>query len=95
MARLYTDEHFPLTVTQQLRTFGHNILTAQEAGNADLCIPDEDVLSYAVGQQRAVITMNRRHFVRLHRQQPNHYGIVVCTQDSDFSGQALRIHEVY
>jgi len=92
MARLYTDEHFPLKVTQHLRALGHDVLTAQEAGNADLRVPDEDVLAYAIQQQRAVITMNRRHFIRLHRQQPNHYGIIVCTQDSDFSGQALRIH---
>lgn len=92
MARLYTDEHFPLKVTQHLRVLGHDVLTAQEAGNADLRVPDEDVLAYAIQQQRAVITMNRRHFIRLHRQQPNHYGIIVCTQDSDFSGQALRIH---
>lgn len=93
MARFYTDEHVPLRVTQHLRRLGHDVLTAQEAGNADQGIPDEDVLAYAIQQQRTVITLNRRHFVRLHRHQPNHYGIIVCTQDADYPGQALRIHQ--
>jgi hypothetical protein len=37
--------------------------------------------------------LNRRHFIGLHGAQPDHGGIVVCTYDPDFSGQALRIHE--
>lgn len=32
MARLYTDEHFPLSVTLHLRKLGHDLLTTQEAG---------------------------------------------------------------
>ena len=40
---------------------------------------------------RAVITLNRKHFVRLHRQEPGHFGIIVCTVDADFAGQARRI----
>ena len=93
MARFYTDEHFPLKVTQHLRELGHDVLTAQEAGKADQRIPDEDVLTYATQQRRAVVTMNRRHFIRLHREQPNHYGVIVCTLDPDFPGQAERIHQ--
>lgn len=84
MARLYTDEHFPFRVTQHLRTLGHDVLTAQEAGNADQSIPDEAVLTYATAQQRAVLTMNRRHFVRLHRQQPSHCGIIIALKMPTF-----------
>lgn len=94
MASLYTDEHFPLSVTLYLRTRGHDVLTAQEAGNADQRIPDESVLAFAIEQQRAVITMNRRHFVRLHQVQPEHCGIIVCTQYPDFRGQAQRIDQL-
>ena len=57
MARFYKDEHVPLRVTQHLRTLGHDVLTAQEAGNADQGIPDEDVVTYAIQQQRTVITI--------------------------------------
>lgn len=65
MARLYSNENFPLPVVQFLRAFGHDVLTASEAGNADLEIPDEDVLTFAIGNDRAVLTGNRRHFLRL------------------------------
>jgi hypothetical protein len=50
------------------------------------------VLAFARALDRAVLTLNRRHFVRLHRQQPDHAGIIVCTVDADFAGQARRIH---
>ena len=93
MARFYADEHFPLGVTAALRRLGHDVLTIQEAGQADQGMPDDEVLAFAAQDERAVVTMNRRHFVRLHRLQADHKGIVVCTQDSDVEGQALRIHQ--
>ncbi len=43
MARLYADEQFPRTVSELLRTMGHDVLTVQEAGNNNLGIPDENV----------------------------------------------------
>jgi hypothetical protein len=53
---------------------------------------DEDVLDFAVSEARAVLTLNRKHFFRLHRQRPAHAGIVACTYDPDFMAQAARIH---
>lgn len=94
MALLYTNENFPLPVAQELRRLGHDVLTIQEAGNAGDALPDEAVLEFATRQQRALVTLNRRHFVRLHLAQPDHAGIVVCTFDPDFVRQAQRIHEV-
>ncbi|MDZ8092398.1 MAG: DUF5615 family PIN-like protein [Nostoc sp. DedQUE05] len=35
MARFYTDEQFPFPVVELLRALGHDILTVQEAENAD------------------------------------------------------------
>jgi hypothetical protein len=32
MARLYSNENFPLPVVHRLRTLGHDVLTIQEAG---------------------------------------------------------------
>jgi Domain of unknown function (DUF5615) len=69
------------------------VLTCQEAGNAGQRIPDEEVLRFATEHHRAVLTMNRRDFFRLHRQTPNHAGIVACTEDADCDGQAGRIDE--
>jgi hypothetical protein len=93
VARLYSDENFPLPVVELLRALAHDVLTAREAGNANLQISDEDVLAFAIANQRAVVTRNRRHFIRLHQLNPEHAGIIVCTEDPDFEGVAMRIHQ--
>ena len=66
MANLYANENFPLKVVEELRRLGHDVLTTQEAGKAGQAVPDEEVLDYAVAGSRAVLTLNRRHFIRLH-----------------------------
>ncbi|MBL8203443.1 MAG: DUF5615 family PIN-like protein [Blastocatellia bacterium] len=92
MARLYSNENFPLPVVQELRRLGHDVLTVQEAGNADQSIPDDAVLAFACSEQRTILTLNRRDFINLHNSQSPHFGIIVCTYDADFAGQAQRIH---
>jgi predicted nuclease of predicted toxin-antitoxin system len=57
VARLYADEQFPLSVVESLRALDHNILTVQEAGNAGLKIPDDEVLDFASRNGRAVLTL--------------------------------------
>jgi len=92
MAALYADENFPLAVVGELQRLGHDVLTAQAAGQANQGISDAAVLAYAVSLARSVLTRNRRDFMRLHRQQPTHKGIIACTEDHDWIGQAARIH---
>jgi hypothetical protein len=92
MAKLYSNENFPLPVVERLRTLGHDVLTSLDAGNAGFGMPDERVLTFASGQGRVLLTLNRRHFVRLHEAGPTHSGIIACSFDSDFQGQADRIH---
>jgi predicted nuclease of predicted toxin-antitoxin system len=91
--RLYADEQFPFPVVQRLRRLGYDILTAQEAGQANQRIPDDQVLSFATARERAVITQNRRDFVRLHQQYPTHAGIVVCSKNLDWDAFAATIHQ--
>ena len=93
MARLYANENFPLPVVESLRQLGHEVLTIQEAGRSDQAMPDREVLAFASSQRMALVTLNRKHFIRLHGEQPDHAGIIVCTFDPDFVGQARRIHE--
>ena len=92
MARLYANENMPLPVVQALRQLGHDVLTTADAGNAGQALSDEAVLSFARAQGRAALTLNRRHFVRLHESAPDHAGIVVCSFDADFVALAQRIH---
>jgi predicted nuclease of predicted toxin-antitoxin system len=93
MTHLYADEQFPRLVSELLRTMGHDVLTVQEAGNDNLGIPDEEVLAFAIRDKRAVITLNRQDFIRLHRANSQHFGIVVCTNDTDRNRMAIRINE--
>lgn len=93
MAFLYTNENFPVRVTLALRALGHDVLASQEAGQANQAIADAEVLRFAIAHGRTLLTINRRDFIRLHRVNPVHAGIVVCTQDPDTQGQAERIHE--
>lgn len=93
MARLYSNENFPLPVVEELRRLGHDLLTIQEAGKANQGFPDEEVLAFASSDNRAVLTINRKHFVRLHRISSDHKGIIVCTADLNFIEQSRRIHE--
>jgi hypothetical protein len=93
MAQLYSNENFPYPVVVELRRLGHDVLTVLEAGKAEQSITDDVVLAFATEQNRAVLTINRKHFIALHRTEPNHAGIIVCTFDADFIGQAGRIDE--
>jgi predicted nuclease of predicted toxin-antitoxin system len=93
MAKFYADEQFPKATTLALRSLGHDVLTVQEAGNGNQKIPDDEVLAFATAQERAVLTLNRYDFVQLHKQSPEHAGIVICTENPDFDRLAMKIHE--
>jgi len=91
MAWLYANENFPLPVVEALRIAGHDVLTVLETGRAEQSWPDDAVLQFATQNNRALLTLNRKHFTRLHQLSQEHQGIIVCTFDPDFVGQAERI----
>ena len=91
MARLYTNENFPIPAAGELRRLGHDVVTIQETGKANLSVPDVDALAFTVSDNRIFVTLNRLHFIRLHRKIPKHKGIIVCSLDPDFSALADRI----
>ena len=91
MARLFADENLPFPVVEALRRIGHDVVTVADAGKAGQSLTDKVILELATADHRAVVTLNRRHFVRLHETEPSHAGIVVCSLDLDFEGQAARI----
>jgi predicted nuclease of predicted toxin-antitoxin system len=90
--KLYADEQYPYPVVKCLRALGHDILTVQEAGKANQRIPDDEVLTFATDLDRVIVTLNRKDFIQLHRLQPNHAGIIVCTDDRNWDALAQRIH---
>jgi hypothetical protein len=93
MGRFFADEDFSAPVIDSLRRLGHDVLTVGDIGRANQRWPDDAVFFYAVAQRRALLTKNRRHFYKLHRNYPAHHGIIACTEDPDFEGQARRISQ--
>ncbi|MGK7943019.1 MAG: DUF5615 family PIN-like protein [Microcystaceae cyanobacterium] len=91
MAYLYADEQFPRQVVELLRSLEHDVLTVQEAGNTGLS--DEEVLAFAITQNRAVFTLNRRDFFRLHRLNPQHCGVIACVDDRERQRMAKNINQ--
>jgi len=67
--------------------------------NASACVSMKSFrrmlsVSFAASQRRAPLTQNRRDFLRINAAKGvNHCGIVLCTADPDFAGQARRIDE--
>ena len=90
--RLLADENFPLPVVEALRRLGHDVVTLPDLGHAQQALTDQVLLQIATSDRRVVATLNRRHFIRLHAADPSHAGIIACTFDLDFEGQARRIH---
>jgi hypothetical protein len=91
VARLYTNENFPQPAVDELRRRGHDVVTTRDAGNSNASISDRDVVCYAHSNGRIVVTLNRRDFIKLHKEGLAHSGIVVCTVDVDYVGLAERV----
>jgi len=77
MARLYSNENFPFPVVGELGRLGHDVLTIQEAGKSNQECPDNELLKLAISDGRAVLTINRNHFIHLHKTSPDHQGIIL------------------
>jgi hypothetical protein len=91
MALLYADENFDAGAVAELRRLGHDVRTVEEAGRQGS--DDPTVLADATAEGRAVVTFNRRDFIKLHLQSSAHAGIVVCTDDPDCVTLAARIDQ--
>ena len=90
---LCADENFPLRVIEELRRLGIDVLTVFDDGRANQSITDQGILARATQLGRAIVTLNRRDFKKLHFQNPEHAGIIICTEDPDRIRQAERIAE--
>jgi hypothetical protein len=58
-----------------------------------IAVTDRQLLERASEIGRALLTLNRLDFKRLHFNFPEHAGIIICTEDPDRVGQAERIAE--
>jgi predicted nuclease of predicted toxin-antitoxin system len=81
--KLYLDEHVSPRLAAQLRRYGFDAISCQEAQT--LSLSDADQLAFASDQQRAIVTFNVSDFVILHTEyastQKTHWGVVLSTEE--------------
>ena len=65
MIKLYSNENFPMDIVRELGRLGYDVLTSYDPRQANQGIPDDDFLTFATEQERAVITLNRDDFIAL------------------------------
>jgi hypothetical protein len=91
--RLYTDEDVNVRLAQQLRRDGYDVLTCLDAGNANRGLADEEQLSFAVGERRAILIHNIPHYAVIHgawqAQQREHYGVIAVKKTTPL-GELVR-----
>jgi hypothetical protein len=79
--RLYLDQDVDVELAIRLRTRAYDVLTTRDAGNLNRSNAAQ--LEYAIAGGRGLLTHNRRHFRKLHRdwlrQGRHHCGIIVST----------------
>jgi hypothetical protein len=88
MAALLADENVADAVAAALLALGHDVITARAGGLA--ATPDLQVLTTATAVGRAVLTHDR-DYIRLHKADPAHAGIVFATADTDSAALAVHI----
>lgn len=88
---LYADEDTIREIVDSLSSEGHNIKTAQEAGNAGLS--DQEQLTYAHGNSQPIITHNKIDFIKLHQSKQEHSGIFSVSRNMTNEQAAVRTHD--
>ena len=78
--RLLLDEHYSPAIAQQLRKRGHDVVSASETDELKN-LEDTDLLTWSIGQRRALVSENASDFLPLHEdcltRGRRHYGIVL------------------
>ena len=76
---VYLDQDVDVSLTSCLKANGYDAVTTRGAGNIGKS--DEEQLQYAAAHGMAILTHNRRHFRRLHRnwiaRGREHSGVIV------------------
>ena len=80
--KLLLDEHIWAYLAKILREQGFDVIHVEEIDLTST--PDAKIMAYAVGEHRAVVTFNIKHYVPLavqyYEDGKEHYGVVVSKQ---------------
>ncbi len=82
--RLYLDEDVNVLVADLIKARGFDAITARDAGQ--LQVSDPEQLTYAVNQERTLVTHNRSDFEKLVQayfaSEQMHYGVIFAVRRS-------------
>jgi predicted nuclease of predicted toxin-antitoxin system len=92
--KLLLDEMYTAAVAEQLRQRDHDVIAVAE--HTDLRgTPDEDLLSWAQTEDRALVTDNQRDFIPIHHRRiadgHDHKGLILTTNRRFPRGQPATI----
>jgi molybdate-binding protein len=80
--KLLLDEHIWAYLAKLLREQGFDVIHVTEVDL--IATPDDEIMAYAVGEHRAVVTFNIKHYIPLSIQYfedgKEHYGVVVSKE---------------
>lgn len=79
---LLADEDFDFPIVLKLRELGIDIITVADLLLDNQGTPDTDIYKVATDHGRAVVTFNRKDFLRIHNQSTRHSGIIVCKRNT-------------
>jgi len=89
--RLLLDEHLSRTVAEQLRKLGHDVMAVVEVGLRQQL--DTEVMAWAAGEKRAVVTANYQDFRRIHdvylSRGDRHFGLVLVPRRFSLSREGF------
>ena len=91
--RLYFDEDVSVSIVDNLRQRGFDVLNTRDAHHLHL---DDDVqLAFAVAEQRALVTHNRHDFELHHERyvagEQTHYGIIIAKRRGNDAAVVARL----
>jgi predicted nuclease of predicted toxin-antitoxin system len=90
---LFADECVYKVTVDLLRSWGHDVLTAQEVGLSGK--PDEEILAYAVRHERVLITIDMDFSNIRHYTPESHRGIIVAKIRRATQMQFIRSYSIY
>jgi len=83
---LYLDEDVSVLLAKLLRARGFEVITTQDAKR--LGASDKEQLEYAIRKEKVLLTHNRLHFEKLHkeylRKDKEHYGIIIAARQNEY-----------
>ena len=93
MHLILQDEDVPSMAVEELRRLGHDVISLNDLALNNIGLPDDEVLEVAIALGRAVVTHNKKHYIRLHRiTEGRHTGLIVCSRFDDPLLLAEKIH---